>query len=56
MPTETGKTIDGLEGNTVKDPDSVFHGQRQRNGWEDSGYPGTYELTPERLLLLKPQG
>ena len=43
--------IDGMEGDAVKDPDSVFHGQRLRNGWKNSGCPWTYELTGDRLLL-----
>jgi rhodanese-related sulfurtransferase len=42
---------DGMEGDLVKDPDSVFHGQRLRNGWKQSGCQWTYELTPDRLLL-----
>ena len=42
--------VDGMEGDPVKDPDSVFFGQRLKNGWKNSGCPWTYELTPERLL------
>ena len=45
--------IDGMEGDSVEDPDSVFHGQRLVNGWKNSGCPWTYNLTPERLLLPK---
>jgi rhodanese-related sulfurtransferase len=43
--------IDGMEGDTVADPESTFVGQRMRNGWKNSGCPWTYKLTPERLLL-----
>lgn len=43
--------VDGMEGDTVKDPDSVFHGQRLVNGWKNSGCPWTYDLTPERMVL-----
>jgi rhodanese-related sulfurtransferase len=43
--------IDGMEGDPVKDSDSVFNGQRLKNGWKNSGCPWTYKLTPERLLL-----
>jgi len=43
--------IDGMEGDPVKDPDSVFNGQRLKNGWKNSGCPWTYKLTPERMLL-----
>jgi rhodanese-related sulfurtransferase len=45
--------VDGMEGDTVDDPESIFHGQRMRNGWKNSGCPWTYKLTPERLLLPK---
>lgn len=45
--------IDGMEGDAVEDTDSVFKGQRLRNGWKNSGCPWTYELTPERMLLPK---
>jgi rhodanese-related sulfurtransferase len=47
--------VDGIEGDAVKDPDSVFDGQRLKNGWKNSGCPWTYKLTPERMLLPKPQ-
>ena len=43
--------VDGVEGDEVKDPDSVFVGQRLKNGWKNSGCPWTYHLTPERMLL-----
>ena len=43
--------IDGMEGDAVADPESVFRGQRLRNGWKNSGCPWTYNLTRERLLL-----
>ena len=45
--------IDGMEGDTVDDPASVFHGQRLKNGWKNSGVPWTYDLSPERMLLPK---
>jgi rhodanese-related sulfurtransferase len=43
--------LDGMEGDLVKDPDSVFVGQRMKNGWKNSACPWTYSLTPERMLL-----
>jgi rhodanese-related sulfurtransferase len=46
---------DGMEGDTVEDPDSVFVGQRLKNGWKNSGCPWTYKLTPERMVLPKGQ-
>ena len=48
--TKAYPIIDGMEGDPVTDPDSVFLGQRLKNGWKNSGAPWTYELTPERLL------
>ncbi len=43
--------IDGVEGDRVKDPESVFKGQRKRNGWKNAGLPWTYELDPELMYL-----
>ena len=45
--------IDGMEGDTVEDPGSVFLGQRLMNGWKNSGCPWTYNLTPDRMVLPK---
>lgn len=45
--------VDGMEGDTVEDPDSVFNGQRLKNGWKNSGCPWTYNLTPEQMVLPK---
>ena len=42
--------IDGMEGDAVQDPHSVFVGQRLMNGWKNSGCPWTYEPTPERMV------
>jgi rhodanese-related sulfurtransferase len=43
--------VDGMEGDVVKEPESVFAGQRIVNGWKNSGCPWTYKLTPEHMLL-----
>jgi rhodanese-related sulfurtransferase len=43
--------IDGMEGDAVDDPQSVFHSKRMRNGWKNSALPWTYELAPERMRL-----
>jgi rhodanese-related sulfurtransferase len=43
--------IDGMEGDAVDDPASVFHNKRMRNGWKNSALPWTYELVPERMQL-----
>lgn len=42
---------DGMEGDTIKDSESVYFGKRLRNGWKNSGVPWTYKLEPERTLL-----
>jgi rhodanese-related sulfurtransferase len=42
---------DGFEGDAVKNPDSVFNGQRLVNGWRNSGLPWTYEVDPSRMVL-----
>jgi rhodanese-related sulfurtransferase len=44
---------DGMEGDSVEDPRSVFMGQRLVNGWKNSGCPWTYHLTPDRMVLPK---
>ena len=42
---------DGFEGDAVKDPGSVFNGQRMVNGWRNSGLPWTYKADPVRMVL-----
>jgi len=49
--TQVYNITDGMEGDPVKDADSLFLGQRLKNGWKNSGCPWTYDLTPERMLL-----
>jgi rhodanese-related sulfurtransferase len=38
--------VDGMEGDTVEDPDSVFDGKRMKNGWKNAGLPWTFSFTP----------
>ncbi len=45
--------IDGFEGDTVKEPESVFLGKRMKNGWKNSGAPWTYDCDPA-LMWLSP--
>jgi len=45
--------IDGMEGDKVKDPESVFHGKRMKNGWKNSGLPWVYTIDPEAIILLE---
>ena len=48
--TKVHNIIDGFEGDKVEDPESVFHGQRVRNGWKNSA-PWTYKLDPNLVWL-----
>ena len=49
--TNVYNIVDGMEGDAVQDPDSLFRGQRLVNGWKNSGLPWTYDLAPDRLSL-----
>jgi rhodanese-related sulfurtransferase len=42
---------DGMEGDAVNDPGSVFRGQRLVNGWKNSGLPWTYRVDPDLMVL-----
>lgn len=42
--------VDGVEGDKVDDPASVFHGKRMKNGWKNSA-PWVYDLDPEQFIL-----
>lgn len=42
--------VDGVEGDKVTDPDSVFVGKRMKNGWKNSA-PWVYTIDPEKLIL-----
>ncbi|MGA9572328.1 MAG: rhodanese-like domain-containing protein [Lysobacterales bacterium] len=48
--TNVYSITDGMEGDAIDDPLSVFNGQRLRNGWKNSGLPWTYEPDPERIM------
>ena len=48
--TKMYNIIDGFEGDTVDDPESVFHGKRMKNGWKNSA-PWTYDLDPEKVWI-----
>ncbi len=42
--------IDGFEGDTVDDPESVYHGKRMKNGWKNCA-PWTYDLDPALVWI-----
>jgi rhodanese-related sulfurtransferase len=43
--------VDGMEGDAIIDPESVFYGQRMKNGWKNSGLPWTYHPDPGRMKI-----
>ena len=45
--------INGLEGDRVDDPGSVYHGKHMRNGWKNSGLPWGYAFHPD-LMWVSP--
>jgi rhodanese-related sulfurtransferase len=44
---------DGMEGDTVDDPQSMYQGQRLKNGWKNSGLPWTYKVMPQMMKIPK---
>jgi len=50
--TNVYQIIDGMEGDAVKDPESVYQGQRLKNGWKNSGIPWTYHPDPEHMRFV----
>ena len=53
--TNVYNITDGMEGDAVKDPLSVFQGQRLKNGWKNSGLPWTYKLDYKSVKLTNRQ-
>ena len=41
--------VNGLEGDRVDDPGSVYHGKHMRNGWKNSGLPWGYGFHPDHV-------
>jgi rhodanese-related sulfurtransferase len=48
--TNVYNIADGVEGDTVNDPESVFHGKRMKNGWKNSS-PWVYDIDPEKVII-----
>lgn len=46
--------INGLEGDRVDDPGSVYHGKHMRNGWKNCGLPWTYDFDTD-LMWVSPR-
>ena len=49
--TNAYNITDGMEGDKVEDPESVFHGKRVKNGWKNWGLPWIYGIDPEKILI-----
>ncbi len=43
--------INGLEGDRVDDPGSVYHGKHMRNGWKNAGLPWGYDFHPDLMWV-----
>ena len=48
--TRAYNIVDGMEGDLVEDPRSVFFGKRMVNGWKNSA-PWVYTMDPEKIIL-----
>jgi rhodanese-related sulfurtransferase len=55
--THVFNITDGMEGDAIRDPESLYNGQRLKNGWKNSGIPWTYDVKPEqmRFTIENPQ-
>ena len=47
--TNVYNIINGLEGDRVDDPGSVYHGKHMRNGWKNTGLPWGYAFHPDLM-------
>lgn len=43
--------VNGLEGDRVDDPGSVYHGKHMRNGWKNLGLPWGYDFHPDLMWV-----
>ena len=43
--------VNGLEGDRVDDPGSVYHGKHMRNGWKNAGLPWGYAFHPDLMYV-----
>ena len=50
--TKVYNITDGMEGDVIEDPESVYLGKRLRNGWKNSGNPWTYQPNPEQMRFI----
>jgi rhodanese-related sulfurtransferase len=43
--------VNGLEGDRVDYPGSVYHGKHMRNGWKNLGLPWGYNFDPDLMWV-----
>ena len=43
--------VNGLEGDRIDDPGSVYHGKHMRNGWKNSALPWGYGFHPDLMWV-----
>ncbi len=53
--TNVYNIINGLEGDRVDDPASVYHGKHMRNGWKNAGLPWGYDFHPDLMWVTEHQ-
>jgi len=51
--TNVYNIINGLEGDRIDDPGSVYHGKHMRNGWKNEGLPCGYDYHSD-LMWVSP--
>jgi rhodanese-related sulfurtransferase len=49
--TRVYNIVNGVEGDRVDDPGSVYHGKHMRNGWKNSGLPWGYGFHPDLMWV-----
>lgn len=49
--TRVFNILEGIEGERVNNPQSVYHRKRMVNGWKSSGLPWTHDLDPDQMRL-----
>jgi len=49
--TNVYNIVNGLEGDRVDDPGSVYHGKHMRNGWKNLGLPWGYDFHPDLMWV-----
>ncbi len=49
--TNVYNVVNGLEGDRVDDPGSLYFGKHLRNGWKNAGLPWGYDFHPDLLWV-----